>query len=78
MSTQFKLTPEMIAEIEEKVNKGLEDVNNGMKERLVNAGCYTEWSFVSVCEIGITIEDLKVSVIEPIQTYDDEEEEELE
>lgn len=76
MSEQFKLTEEMISEIEEKVNSGLSEVRNGMKERLVKAGCYTEWSFVTVCEIGIEIETERVIVTDPIPTYDDDEEEE--
>lgn len=76
MSEQFKLTEEMIAEIEEKVNKGLDDVNNGMKDRLISAGCYNEDSFFAACWITIDISDGKVQVIDPIETYDEDEEEE--
>lgn len=76
MSEQFKLTEEMIAKIEEKINKGLTDVRSGMKERLVEAGCYSEWAFCSVCEIGIEIETERVIVTDPLPTYDDDEEEE--
>jgi hypothetical protein len=76
----FKLTEEMIKEIEEKVNTGLNDVNNGMKERLIAAGCYNEYSFFEVCSVIINIEDSKVAVIDPIKSCacDDEEEEEEE
>jgi NTP pyrophosphatase (non-canonical NTP hydrolase) len=72
----FKLTEEMIQEIEEKVNNGLKDVNDGMKERLIAVGFYTQWACVDVCNIVINIEDSKVVVIDPIKTYDDEEEDE--
>lgn len=66
----FKLTPEMIKEIEEKVNRIIADVNNGMKERLVAAGCYSEWACVVACEITVNIEDQKVNVIDSIKTDD--------
>jgi hypothetical protein len=43
----FKLTEEVIKEIEEKVNKNLIDVNNGI---------YNEDSFFAACWIIINIE----------------------
>lgn len=71
--TEFKLTDEMIREIEEKVNKGLEDVNDGMKERLIAANCYNPESFFSACWIIIDINDSKVTVIDPLPNYVNEE-----
>ncbi|MDD4588940.1 MAG: hypothetical protein PHG06_00725 [Parabacteroides sp.] len=76
MSETFKLTAEMIQQIEEKVNNGLVDINDGMKERLIAANCYNPLSRISVCWITIDIEDSKVRVIDPIQSYDDDEEDE--
>lgn len=73
---QFRLTHEMIQEIEDHVNNMIQEVNNGMKERLVKAGCYTEWACVEACCITINIEDLKVNVSNPVRSYEDEEEEE--
>lgn len=71
----FKLTDEMIKQIEDKVNKGLIDVNNGMKERLIAAGCYDECSFLPVCWVTIDIGDSKARVIDPIRSCDSEEDE---
>jgi hypothetical protein len=71
----FKLSEEMINEIEEKVNTMLKDVRGGMKERLVKAGCYNEFASVTVCEISIEIETEKVIVHDPIQYSEDNEEE---
>jgi len=51
----FKLTEEVIKEIEEKVNKNLIDVNNGI---------YNEDSFFAACWIIINIEDGEVQVID--------------
>lgn len=62
----FKLTEEVIKEIEEKVNKNLIDVNNGI---------YNEDSFFAACWIIINIEDGEVQVIDPIDSYDDDEDE---
>ena len=67
----FKLTEEIIKQIEEKVNKGLADVDNGMKERLIASGCYNRESFFTACWVAINIEDSTVTVIEPIHSYDD-------
>lgn len=72
----FKLSPAMIAEIEDKVNNCLDDVKNGMKERLVAAGCYTEWAYVAACELTVGIENHKVNVIDPMTSDDSEDEEE--
>jgi hypothetical protein len=73
----FKLTEEMIKEIEEKVNARLEEVK-GMKERLINAGCYNDWSFFAACWITIDIENSKIKVIDPIKSDDDDDDEEEE
>jgi hypothetical protein len=73
----FKLTEEMIKEIEEKVN-GLVNEVPAMKERLVKAGCYTPFSSVSVCEVSICIETGKVIVHDPISYSDDDEDNEEE
>jgi hypothetical protein len=70
----FKLTEEMIKEIEEKVNNGLDEVNDGMKERLMADNCYNKYSFFAACWITIDIEDAKVKVIDPIESYDEDEE----
>ena len=64
----FKLTDEMIEKIEETVNKGLEDVHSGMKERLIKANCYNEYSFFPVCWVTMDIEDGKVKIIDPIKS----------
>lgn len=71
----FKLTEEMIKEIEEKVNKNLIDVNNGMNERILDTGYYNEDSFFAACWVIINIEDRNVQVIDPIDSYDDDEDE---
>lgn len=71
---QFKLTEEMIKQIEEKVNEVMTDIRSGMKERLIQCGGYAEYTFVTACEIAIRIENEKVIVTDPIQSCDDEEE----
>lgn len=76
MSELFKLTAEMIEQIEEKVNKGLADVNNGMKERIISAGCYNDYYFFAACWITIGINDSRVQVIDPIKSYDEDEDDE--
>lgn len=68
MDEPFKLTEEISKQIEEKVNKGLADVNNGMKERLISSGCYNRVSFFTACWVAINIEDSKVTVIDPVST----------
>lgn len=74
MPEPFKLTDEMIKSIEEKVNNGLVDVNSGMKDRLIAAGCYNECSFFAACWVTIDIENSNVMVIDPIRDLYDEDE----
>jgi hypothetical protein len=66
----FKLTPEMIVEIEEKVNNCLDDVHNGMKERLSHL-CDPS---ITACWVIVNVFSENVNVIDPIQSYEDEEE----
>jgi len=65
----FKLSEEMIHEIEEKVNNGLAEVNNGMKERL----SHLSDPFFVAGWITINVRSERVNIIDPIQ-YDEEDE----
>lgn len=70
----FKLTEEMITEIEAKVNTVMEAVHSGMKDRLIESGCYTEFASVAACEIHIKLENEEVIVTPPIGLSDDDKE----
>jgi hypothetical protein len=67
----FKLTDKMIKEIESKVNKGFDD---GIIERCSDL---PDGSFVTMCEIIIDVCSGNVAVIDPVKTYDDDEDEEF-
>lgn len=77
MPEQFKLTDEMIQQIEDKVNNILDTDLGGMKEELIKAGCYTPCTSVTVCEIEITLENKNVIVTDPTPIYDEDEEEDM-
>lgn len=61
--TQFKLTDEMIKDIEDKVNKALDE---GTIEQLCD---FPEGSFMTICWIIMDLTTGEAKVIEPIELY---------
>jgi hypothetical protein len=68
----FKLTEELIKEIEDKVNNTLSYIDNGVKESL----SHLENPSFTVCWLIVDVNSGNVNVIDPIFTEDEEEDEE--